>query len=108
VTILLARVKHAARWAWAGLFAVLGIVGAFILYTLSRRRSMDAGTAIDQHLEVARHARELAGARMAVEIAAARKVAGKERDELLAALAEEDPDRQAERLIELARRERGE
>jgi hypothetical protein len=108
VTILLARLKHAARWAWAGLFAFVGIVGAVVLYGLSRRRSVDAGTAIDQEIERARHARELAGARMAVEIAAARAVQGARRDELLAALGEKDEDVQAQRLIELARRERGE
>lgn len=108
MTVLLARLRHAARWAWAALVAA-GVVAGYLLAGYRSRSSRRHGvTPLDDAVTRARQMREVAGARLAVEIAAARATAGAERDELLAALAEPDEEAQARRLIEQAKRLRGE
>lgn len=106
MTILLARLRQAARWFLASLGATITILAVYFLRRQQPRKVQDAD--IHRAIENARHARELASAKAAVEIAAARAVAGQERDELLAALAEEDEEVQARRLIAQAKRLRGE
>jgi hypothetical protein len=108
MTILLARLKQAARWLWAGLVVFGGVLAVALGYLLLRRRGLDVGDAIDVRLM--RHQREvdLANARAAVEIEAARAPSRQERAQLIEILKDTDEDRQAERLIAAARRIRGE
>lgn len=100
-----ARLRSAARWLLAGLVAAAGLV----LVLFRPRRSPPAvPDPIDAEISRSRQQRLVADARAAVEIAAARAVEGKERDELLDVLRGADEDQQNERLIEQARKLRGE
>lgn len=101
MTTILARIKQAATWVGAVLLA--GFAMAAVYVGLRRRRPSGEVQLVDA-LERSRRVRELASARAAVEIAATRAKAAAERDELVDVLNDPDEDRQAERLIALAKR----
>lgn len=109
MTVLTARVRQLGRWIWAGALVTGTVLVVAAAYVFGRRRDWDATSdELDRRLLGHQRKVDIANARAAVEIAAVRKTAGAERDELLAALAIEDGDPQIDRLIELARKVRGE
>jgi DNA-binding GntR family transcriptional regulator len=99
---LLARI---GRW----LLGVLVAAGSLV-YLLRRRPPAGVAAApLDPAIAQARQDQVVADARLAVEMAAGRAVAGKARDELMDALKDDgDEEQQNERLIDLAAKERGE
>lgn len=104
MTIILARIKLAA--AWIGAVLVAGFALTAVYLGLRRRRPSGEVQLVDA-LERSRRTREVASARAAVEIAATRAKAAADRDELIDVLNDPDEDRQAERLIAMARRLEG-
>ncbi|HKO84453.1 MAG TPA: hypothetical protein VJ140_07785 [Actinomycetota bacterium] len=105
MTPLLARLRQAARWTGAAL-VLLGVV----TWAWLRRRASTrlVGAPIDEAVERYRRETAVASARAAVQIEAARTPLRIERAQLLDILRDDDEDRQAQRLIEAARRIRGE
>jgi len=105
--IFVARIKQAGRWAYAGLLLGGGLVVAIVVLAVLRGKRRDrAIDAIDEVVEKAWHKSHVATARAATEIAAVRAVAGDERDRLMAILADEDEERQAQRLLSEMKRAR--
>jgi len=100
MTVLIARLKQAAKWIGAIImFSVLASIALF-----RKRRQDPLDRAIDRY---DRQTAE-ASARAAVEIAVARTRRGEERERLLDILRDEDEERQVDRLIDEAKRLRGE
>jgi hypothetical protein len=105
VTALFARVPVLGRSVWAVVFTGAAVGAILVVALFLRRRARDrAVLAIEDAIAGAWRAREVASARAAVTIAAARAEQGAVRDELQAALDDRDEERQAERLMEISRR----
>ncbi len=104
MTVILARLRQAATWV--GVVLITGFALAAVYLGLRRRRPSGEVQLLDA-LERSRRVRELASARAAVEIAATRAKADAERDELLDVLNDPDEVRQAERLIAMGKRLKG-
>jgi hypothetical protein len=100
LTPLLARLRQAARWVWALLIPV----GAALAYVFYVRRRIPRAEPLDAAIARARRQVDIANAKAAVEIEAARTTNKAEQAELLEALRHADEDEQIDRLIEVGRR----
>ena len=103
-TPILARLRQLATYLWA-LLVPIGVLAA---YYLGRRPRQPGVTPVDDALTAARHQVAVANARAAVEIAAVREKNLEERAALFEVLRDADEDRRNERLIEAAKKIRGE
>ena len=105
MTVLLARLKIAAKW----LLAIAGLIGtAALLYFRRKRPELLGLDPVDAALQKYERQTEVAGARYAVEVAVVRTRTAAEREQLLDILRDEDELRQTVRLIEAARKLKGE
>jgi hypothetical protein len=113
LTILLARLKQAAKWLWASAaLLAAGMAWVLIGWWLSRRRTNAlAPDPIDRAINRYDRVTAVAKARAAVEIAVARETNRQERARLLDVLRTQDyadEDEQIDRLIAEGKRLRGE
>lgn len=105
MTVTWARIKLAGKWA----LAVALLVGAaFLAFFKKRRQSVIHKDPVDAALAAYERTTAVASARYAVETTVARTKLKTEQARLLDILRDSDEDRRNDRLIEEARRLRGE
>jgi hypothetical protein len=111
MTILLARLKQAAKWLWASAaLLAAGMAWVLIGWWLARRRTnaLDRPDPIDRAINRYDRVTAVASAEAAVKIAIGRTTEHAERQRLIDVLRHTDGDEQIDRLIAEGKRLRGE